>query len=59
MDTITRQPRRSQPRLCPHPGARAPVPRAALLDLLEASSSTTVVAVLAPPGYGKTTLLAA
>ena len=34
-------------------------PGAALLDLLEASSSTTVVAVLAPPGYGKTTLLAA
>ena len=58
-DTITRQPRRSQPRLCPHLGAHAPVPRAALLDLLEASSSTTVVAVLAPPGYGKTTLLAA
>jgi ATP/maltotriose-dependent transcriptional regulator MalT len=59
MDTIARQPRRPQPRRCPHPGARAPVPRAALLDLLEASSSTTVVAVLAPPGYGKTTLLAA
>jgi LuxR family transcriptional regulator, maltose regulon positive regulatory protein len=59
MDTITRQPRRPQPRLCPHLGARAPVPRPALLDLLEASGSTTVVAVLAPPGYGKTTLLAA
>jgi LuxR family transcriptional regulator, maltose regulon positive regulatory protein len=57
-DTITRQPRRPQPPLCPHLGARVPVPRAALLDLLEASGSTTVVAILAPPGYGKTTLLA-
>jgi LuxR family maltose regulon positive regulatory protein len=33
------------------------VPRAALLDRLDASSSVSVVAVVAPPGYGKTTLL--
>ena len=48
MDTITRQPR-----------TRAGlVPRVALLDRLEASSHTEIVVVVAPPGYGKTTLLA-
>jgi LuxR family transcriptional regulator, maltose regulon positive regulatory protein len=48
MDTITRQP-------CTRPNL---VPRIPLLDLLEASSHTPMVVVLAPPGYGKTTLLA-
>jgi LuxR family maltose regulon positive regulatory protein len=47
-----------EPKLHPQPGADADVSRAALLDLLEASSRTPVAAVLAPPGYGKTTLLA-
>jgi LuxR family maltose regulon positive regulatory protein len=48
MDTITRQ-RCTRPNL---------VPRIPLLDLLEASTYTPMVVVLAPPGYGKTTLLA-
>jgi LuxR family maltose regulon positive regulatory protein len=48
MDTITRQP-------CTRSHL---VPRIPLLDLLEASSHTPMVVVLAPPGYGKTTLLA-
>lgn len=48
MDTITRQP-------CARTNL---VPRVALLELLEASSDTAVPVVLAPPGYGKTTLLA-
>jgi LuxR family transcriptional regulator, maltose regulon positive regulatory protein len=47
-----------EPKLQPHLGAHAQVPRARLLDLLEASSRTPVAAILAPPGYGKTTLLA-
>jgi LuxR family transcriptional regulator, maltose regulon positive regulatory protein len=34
------------------------VSRVALLDLLESSRHASVIAVLAPPGYGKTTLLA-
>jgi LuxR family maltose regulon positive regulatory protein len=34
------------------------VSRVALLDLLERSEHASVIAVLAPPGYGKTTLLA-
>jgi LuxR family transcriptional regulator, maltose regulon positive regulatory protein len=46
------------PKLRPHLGTDAQVPRAALLDHLEASTRTPVAAVLAPPGYGKTTLLA-
>jgi LuxR family transcriptional regulator, maltose regulon positive regulatory protein len=53
METTTRQPP-PYPRL----GADTLVPRASLLDLLEAAGHTTVVAVSAPPGYGKTTLLA-
>jgi LuxR family maltose regulon positive regulatory protein len=48
MDTVTRQP-------CSRAGV---VPRVALLDLLEASSHAELVVVVAPPGYGKTTLLA-
>ena len=48
----------AEPKLFPHLGARPLVCRAALLDLLESSSHAAVVAVLAPPGYGKTTLLA-
>src|SRR4029453_7450717 len=48
MDTITRQP-------CARTNL---VPRVALLDLLEASGQTAVTVVQAPPGYGKTTLLA-
>jgi LuxR family maltose regulon positive regulatory protein len=48
MDTITRQP-------CARTNL---VPRVALLDRLEASSHPAVTVVLAPPGYGKTTLLA-
>jgi LuxR family maltose regulon positive regulatory protein len=47
-----------EPKLRPHLGTDTQVPRAALLDRLEASSRTPVAAVLAPPGYGKTTLLA-
>jgi LuxR family maltose regulon positive regulatory protein len=47
-----------QPRRHLHLGADAQVHRTALLELLEASSRTPVAAVLAPPGYGKTTLLA-
>ena len=47
-----------EPKLQPHLGSRAQVPRTRLLDLLEASSRTPVAAILAPPGYGKTTLLA-
>jgi LuxR family maltose regulon positive regulatory protein len=47
-----------EPKLHPQPGADADVSRTALLDLLEASSRTPVAAILAPPGYGKTTLLA-
>ena len=47
LDTVTRQP-------CSRAGL---VPRVALLDLLEASSGTELVVVVAPPGYGKTTLL--
>jgi LuxR family transcriptional regulator, maltose regulon positive regulatory protein len=46
------------PKLHPRLGAHAQVRRVALLDLLEASSRTPVAAILAPPGYGKTTLLA-
>jgi LuxR family maltose regulon positive regulatory protein len=48
MDTITRRP-------CARAGL---VPRLSLLDRLEASSHTEIVVVAAPPGYGKTTLLA-
>jgi LuxR family transcriptional regulator, maltose regulon positive regulatory protein len=47
-----------EPKLQPQLGADAQVPRTALLDRLAASSGTPVAAVLAPPGYGKTTLLA-
>src|SRR5215216_6076778 len=47
-----------EPNLHPQLAADAQVPRTALLDLLEASSRTPVAAILAPPGYGKTTLLA-
>jgi LuxR family maltose regulon positive regulatory protein len=47
-DTITRQ---------PGTGVGL-VPRAALLERLEASSHPEIVVVVAPPGYGKTTLLA-
>jgi LuxR family transcriptional regulator, maltose regulon positive regulatory protein len=47
-DTITRQPGTTT----------GLVPRDALLDRLEASSDTEIVVVVAPPGYGKTTLLA-
>jgi LuxR family maltose regulon positive regulatory protein len=47
-----------EPKLQPHLGSHAQVLRARLLDLLEASSRTPVAAILAPPGYGKTTLLA-
>src|SRR5829696_1514785 len=46
------------PKPSPHLGARPLVSRVALLDLLERSRYASVIAVLAPPGYGKTTLLA-
>jgi LuxR family transcriptional regulator, maltose regulon positive regulatory protein len=42
----------------PRKGDRTAVPRVGLVDYLEASSRTPVVAIIAPPGYGKTTLLA-
>ena len=45
-------------KLHPHLGQRNDVARTALLDRLQASSSTPVMAVIAPPGYGKTTVLA-
>jgi LuxR family transcriptional regulator, maltose regulon positive regulatory protein len=51
MDTITR------PTPYPHLRARPLVSRVALLELLEASGHATVITVLAPPGYGKTTLV--
>ena len=54
METIIRQ----QCTEYQHLRARPPVSRVALLELLEASSHATVITVLAPPGYGKTTLLA-
>ena len=47
-----------EPKLQPHLGSHAQVRRGRLLELLEASSRTPVAAILAPPGYGKTTLLA-
>lgn len=36
---------------------RPAVPRVGLLDHLEATSGTPVAAIIAPPGYGKTTVL--
>jgi LuxR family transcriptional regulator, maltose regulon positive regulatory protein len=47
-----------QSKLHPHLGHGGGVARVALLDRLEASSGVPVVAVIAPPGYGKTTVLA-
>src|SRR4029450_8030368 len=47
-----------EPKLRPQLAADTQVPRTAMLDRLEASSRTPVAAILAPPGYGKTTLLA-
>src|SRR5215218_187878 len=46
-----------EPNPSPHLGARPLVSRVALLELLERSRYASVVTVLAPPGYGKTTLL--
>jgi LuxR family transcriptional regulator, maltose regulon positive regulatory protein len=45
-------------KLTPPLPRRGMVPRGALLDRLEGSAVTPVVAICAPPGYGKTTLLA-
>jgi LuxR family transcriptional regulator, maltose regulon positive regulatory protein len=45
-------------KLYPHLGHGGGVARSALLDRLEASIGVPVVAVIAPPGYGKTTVLA-
>src|SRR5215211_329511 len=47
-----------EPKLRPQLATDTQVPRTALLDRLEASSRTPVAAIQAPPGYGKTTLLA-
>ena len=47
-----------EPKLRPQLGTGTQVRRTALLDLLEASSRMPVAAIIAPPGYGKTTLLA-
>src|SRR5215218_4793366 len=47
-----------EPNPSPHLGARQLVSRVALLGLLEGSRHASVITVLAPPGYGKTTLLA-
>jgi LuxR family maltose regulon positive regulatory protein len=44
-------------KLTPPFGRRGTVPRVDLLGRLEASSGVPVVAIAAPPGYGKTTLL--
>jgi LuxR family transcriptional regulator, maltose regulon positive regulatory protein len=46
------------PKLHPQLGTHTQVARVGLLDLLEASSRIPVAAIVAPPGYGKTTLLA-
>jgi len=46
-------------KLAPAPGRPGLVPRGNLLDQLEASAATPVVAVCAPAGYGKTMLAAA
>jgi LuxR family transcriptional regulator, maltose regulon positive regulatory protein len=45
-------------KLHPHVGQQDLVIRTALLDRLQASSGTPVVTVIAPAGYGKTTVLA-
>jgi LuxR family transcriptional regulator, maltose regulon positive regulatory protein len=45
-------------KLTPPLPRRGMVPRGALRDRLDASAVTPVVAICAPPGYGKTTLLA-
>jgi LuxR family maltose regulon positive regulatory protein len=45
-------------KLTPGIGSRALVPRPALIERLEMSGAVPVVAVVAPPGYGKTALLA-
>ena len=47
-----------EPKLRPQLGTGTQVRRTALLDLLDASSRMPVAAIIAPPGYGKTTLLA-
>jgi LuxR family transcriptional regulator, maltose regulon positive regulatory protein len=44
-------------KLIPPLGRQGMVPRFGLLDRLEAASNVPVVAIAAPPGYGKTTLL--
>src|SRR5829696_6839504 len=46
-------------KLAPAPGRPGIVPRGGLLDRLEASAATPVVAICAPAGYGKTVLAAA
>ena len=46
-------------KLAPAPGRPGLVPRGNLLDQLEASAATPVVAICAPAGYGKTVLAAA
>jgi LuxR family transcriptional regulator, maltose regulon positive regulatory protein len=43
-------------KLAPAPGRPGLVPRGNLLDQLEASAATSVVAICAPAGYGKTVL---
>ena len=56
---MTGQPALAQePKLRPQLGTETQVRRTALLDLLDASSRMPVAAIIAPPGYGKTTLLA-
>jgi LuxR family maltose regulon positive regulatory protein len=45
-------------KLAPAPGRPGIVPRGDLLDRLEASAATPVVAICAPAGYGKTVLAA-
>ena len=45
-------------KLHPPPARRGLVSRVALLDRLDASSDVPITVVAAPPGYGKTTLLA-
>jgi LuxR family transcriptional regulator, maltose regulon positive regulatory protein len=67
--TIPIQPRKPIPaepsfpilesKLAPAPGRPGIVPRGNLLDQLEASAATPVVAICAPAGYGKTVLATA
>ena len=48
----------AEPKLHPPPARPGIMPRAGLMERLLASAAVPVVCVVAPAGYGKTTLLA-